>query len=751
MQPPLLERLERLGRKLGIWLFLVVVGVCAACLSLGTDLVISWLHGARAQVLARSGECPLVGRCLWTVSLALVAHGCARASPQCAGSGIPELKLLLSCSPSPWAADFFSWRTLACKLVGIACVTGAGLSVGREGPFVHITCCVAFLLAPQRLRASPRHLATVLRAAAAAGVAFTFGAPIGGLLFAAEVSVTFFRVSHLPRALACALSGLLAVTWLDYGSLAPFKAKAVEPAHALSPGHTAATIGLGVACAALAAGFNRLLRRLLALREARLGSGRAQLLAVLGVSLLTALLSAAGGAECPSRMLGLPNAQLLPALVGRGRGAGKAAATGAPVPPFGELGALSWLGIGVAKLLLTACTIVLPLPCGLFIPTFISGALVGRAWSELLVARTALVVTPGAYALIGAAALTASVTGTISTSVIALELTGLSAGEASPLALACVVSIALRGLAVPSVYDVIGERKRLPGHALLMATRGLWARSGALGRGGESGCSGSADGAFGFGGAEAPADASAGGSPPARARDLTAGDMAAHFDCGGALPRLQALSSLGALRDAASESVARGLPLVPVVGARGASGQQLLGVVPAARLQRYASAQLQAERGAARPGPTSRALSPPRQPQRSSASSSASAGAGASLEEGLLDSSERAAEREVDLRFARAPPRGAELLERAPFVVPAQLSLPHLVQLFQMLELGQCFVLAESGGYLGTLTREGLSAMLSQLDAVAASRRPLLSAADWGGQSAELAPVPGRLAAGEMT
>jgi len=52
---------------------------------------------------------------------------------------------------------------------------------------------------------------------------------------------------------------------------------------------------------------------------------------------------------------------------------------------------------------------------------------------------------------------------------------------------------------------------------------------------------------------------------------------------------------------------------------------------------------------------------------------------------------------------------------RSPFVVPAELSLRYLVNMFQMLEFEQCFVLG-GGWYVGTLTREGLSMALSQVN-----------------------------------
>lgn len=61
------------------------------------------------------------------------------------------------------------------------CATSAGLILGKEGPFVHIACCCGNIfsyLFPKygRNEAKKRE---ILSAAAAAGVAVAFGAPIG--------------------------------------------------------------------------------------------------------------------------------------------------------------------------------------------------------------------------------------------------------------------------------------------------------------------------------------------------------------------------------------------------------------------------------------------------------------------------------------------------------------------------------------------------------------------------------------------
>jgi H+/Cl- antiporter ClcA len=706
--------LSRLHYKLLFWLFLTVLGVCAALTSLGTDLLITYLRDARARLILRLGPAHLVGRIAWTVAFALAAHGCVRVCPQCAGSGIPELKQILSSAPSIGSSmGYLSRLTLVCKLVGTLCVQGAGLSAGREGPFVHISACVASLLAPSWIANSPRHFAAVLRAASAAGVSFTFGAPVGGLLFAAETSVTYFRVSHLPRALLCALSGLLAVSWLNYGSLAPFKASAIEPASALTPTDAAAMIGLGVVCACFASGFNKALRALLVLRERHASSPAAQVGAVLTVAVATALLASS---QSPARLLGRTPDVLLPALFDDS------------VPGahgLGELGPGGWgaaqlCAAALAKLTLTALTIVLPIPCGLFTPVFVAGAFVGRGWALLLRGWLALELRPGRCALVGAAALTGSVTGTISSALIALELTGLGAGELTPIGVACVFSIALRGLSIVSVYDVIAEQRRLPGHALLMKRVHLGATPASLasevsvelGRKGGGGGGGS-------------------GGGECYTSTLTVGDVVRAFEQ--PIPRVSVVCELGALREAAAWCAANNVAQLAIVE-RGAPGamwepllppreeseldERLVGTVSVRALQAYLRLGRSEREHSDESSPQS--LRRPSLEQRLLEEAAGRYDGG-----GADDEDERLCARrhrlEIDLRAASAKVRGALVVNWSPFIVAAELSLGNVINIFQMLELSQCFVTA-SGWYLGTLTREGLSMALSQLDVAAAAR-----------------------------
>jgi chloride channel 3/4/5 len=108
-----------------------------------------------------------------------------------AGSGIPEIKTILS---GFVIHGYLGGWTLFTKSIGLALSVASGLSLGKEGPLEHISCCVGnivsrFFLKFERNEAKRRE---VLSAACAAGVAVAFGAPIGGVLFSLEEVSYYF-------------------------------------------------------------------------------------------------------------------------------------------------------------------------------------------------------------------------------------------------------------------------------------------------------------------------------------------------------------------------------------------------------------------------------------------------------------------------------------------------------------------------------------------------------------------------------
>ena len=125
-------------------------------------------------------------------------------APYACGSGIPEIKTILS---GFIIRGYLGKWTFLIKAVAIMLAVAAGLSLGKEGPMVHMACCTGNILAylfPKygRNEAKKRE---VLSAASAAGVAIAFGAPIGGVMFSLEEVSYYFPLKTLWRSFFCAL------------------------------------------------------------------------------------------------------------------------------------------------------------------------------------------------------------------------------------------------------------------------------------------------------------------------------------------------------------------------------------------------------------------------------------------------------------------------------------------------------------------------------------------------------------------
>jgi chloride channel 2 len=83
----------------------------------------------------------------------------------------------------------------------------AGLPIGREGPFIHMSACVASKLSKMKcfedIDKNQALKRTMYSAAVAAGMTAAFGAPMGAIMFSIEVSTTYYMVSNLFKGFFC--------------------------------------------------------------------------------------------------------------------------------------------------------------------------------------------------------------------------------------------------------------------------------------------------------------------------------------------------------------------------------------------------------------------------------------------------------------------------------------------------------------------------------------------------------------------
>ncbi|XP_062214905.1 chloride channel protein CLC-d-like [Phragmites australis] len=192
------------------WLFALLIGVgtglAAIFINLAVENFSGWKYTVTFAIIRHSY---FVGFLVYTlINLALVfssVYIVTNFAPAAAGSGIPEIKGYLNGVDTHGILLF---RTLVGKIFGSIGSVGGGLALGKEGPLVHTGACIASLLGQGgsakyhlssrwvRIFESDRDRRDLVTCGCAAGVAAAFRAPVGGVLFALEEVTSWWR-SHL--------------------------------------------------------------------------------------------------------------------------------------------------------------------------------------------------------------------------------------------------------------------------------------------------------------------------------------------------------------------------------------------------------------------------------------------------------------------------------------------------------------------------------------------------------------------------
>uniref|UniRef100_A0AAQ4NR74 Chloride channel protein n=1 Tax=Gasterosteus aculeatus aculeatus TaxID=481459 RepID=A0AAQ4NR74_GASAC len=389
---------------------------------------------------------------VWALLFALLAVTLVRAfAPYACGSGIPEIKTILS---GFIIRGYLGKWTLIIKTITLVLAVSSGLSLGKEGPLVHVACCCANILCHlfTKYRKNEAKRREVLSAAAAVGVSVAFGAPIGGVLFSLEEVSYYFPLKTLWRSFFAALVAAFTLRSINpFGNsrLVLFYVEFHAPWHLVELGPF---ILLGIFGGLWGALFIRANIAWCRIRKStRLG--HYPVTEVLVVTALTGMLAypnsytRMGGAELISELFNdcslLDSSQLCGykqsnSTSGAGVGNGLADRPAG----VGLYAALWQLALAlVFKMMITVITFGMKVPSGLFIPSMAVGAIAGRLLGvgmEQLAyynhdsaifrgwcSPGADCITPGLYAMVGAAACLGGVTRmTVSLVVIMFELTG---------------------------------------------------------------------------------------------------------------------------------------------------------------------------------------------------------------------------------------------------------------------------------------------------------------------------------------
>lgn len=301
---------------------------------------------------------------------------------------------------------------------------GAGASVGREGPMVHLGAALASSLT-RLFRLSAARTRTLLGCGVAAGVAASFNAPIAGVFFALEVVVGNYRLHAFAPIVIASVTGTT-LSRLYYGHLPAFE---ISKAYAMaSVWEFPAFAILGVASALVAMAFMAGMIRAAAL-VARSG---------LPVWLRAALAGLAVGAAAAA---GLPHIL----------GVGYEVMDQALAEAYGvEL----LLALLVAKMLATILCLSSGFGGGVFSPSLYIGAMLGGAFGiGVTTMFPALASSHGAYTIVGMGAVAGSVLGApISTILIVFEMTGNYELTIAVMVGTVIASVITSNLCAPSLF-----------------------------------------------------------------------------------------------------------------------------------------------------------------------------------------------------------------------------------------------------------------------------------------------------------
>ena len=482
-----------------IWIVLIATGIASGVLAAGIDVASDWLADLKTgychngegggrfylnrgfccwghQELAQCQDWDTWGRALHVRSSAgqfiveyifyilfsvlfavcasvLVKHFATYAKH----SGIPEIKTVLG---GFVIRRFMGPWTLIVKSLGLCLAVASGLWLGKEGPLVHVACCCANLLmkfAPN-LNDNEARKREVLSAAAAAGISVAFGSPIGGVLFSLEQLSYYFPDKTMWQSFVCAMVAAVSLQAFNpfrTGKLVLYQVTYSSGWHGFEMVPFAI---LGIMGGLYGGMFIKVNMKIAKWRRSsRLAS--TPILEVAALAIITAVVN------FPNKFMRAQSSELVYMLF--------AECSNLKDDQFGicKTGAayagviLLLLQAAIVGFLLASITFGLQIPAGIILPSMAIGALCGRAvgvivevWqgnhSNALIFRACEpdmpCITPGTYAIIGAAAALAGVTRmTVSIVVIMFELTG---------ALTYVLPIMIAVMISKWVGDAFGKR-----------------------------------------------------------------------------------------------------------------------------------------------------------------------------------------------------------------------------------------------------------------------------------------------------
>jgi chloride channel 2 len=431
------------------WTFLLFFAVVITIFILFLDKIISIGFEKRRSIASSDNN--LFNFIFW-VGTAVVFFLLATSvgyfiSADADGSGIPEMKTVLS---GINIYRYFSFNAFVGKVLGLFAILVGGPSVGKVGPYVHISCLICNRLMKinyfSKINKSTSSKNNMLAAAAAAGITLALGTPLGGVLFSIESTASIYIVSNIWKSFFCSVICIFVskmiqktqtIMLADIAGLRPISFNS-EIILFIIEGVLGGIIGAMIATLVAKIVYIRRKSKISLLNNR---FRYAVIIAVI-VSVVTFVVDFLRKTD--REIMNMTFAQddtKLKSLLSSNQG-------------------LNLLAIFIFKFVLAILCLTVNCPAGVFGPIFAVGAIFGRFYGHMIKSIFDLS-DASIYSLVGAACVFSGASHTLSSALIIFEMTGQTSYLAPLLLATLIANLTAQSLSM-NIFDVLLVIKNLP-------------------------------------------------------------------------------------------------------------------------------------------------------------------------------------------------------------------------------------------------------------------------------------------------
>ena len=431
------------------WIFIFCFSIVVTIFVLILDKLIS-IGSTKRRIIANTSH-PIFNFIFWVLSSILFFILATSVgyfiSADADGSGIPEMKTVLS---GVTKYRYFSFNAFIGKSLGLFAALVGGASVGKVGPYVHLSCLICNRLMKlnyfRKINKSTSLKTNMLSVACAAGITLALGSPLGGVLFSIESTSSIYIVSNIWKAFFSAVICILvsklfrreqAIIVVDPGTTTPITFS-FNIINFIVVGIISGVIGAAASTLIAKGEYIRKKTKLSFLNS------RFKFAAI--VAVITSITT--------YYLVPLQRADRVIMNV-------CFAAKDSTIKLFSHPGEGWYLFIScVAKFVLTVLGLVCTMPAGVFGPVFAIGAIFGRLYGHI-VNKLFKINMESAFAMAASAGCFSGFSHTVSSALMVFEITGQTTYLAPLLLSSLIANLVGQSLSM-GIFDVLLAIKNLP-------------------------------------------------------------------------------------------------------------------------------------------------------------------------------------------------------------------------------------------------------------------------------------------------